>query len=185
MALGINSSVNMISFTFLFSDKDLGIQFLKGVGFICSKVPCNTCSCDMTWCTDPTTTRTNTFRWRCWRKVAEVKCSQSNAIKHGSWFQQSPHFPGGTVPHIWHCVWHPWSSRISTSNMVHSNTYWPQIYACAQTSSVGIVISPLFLLLQKEHGNDTHGWQRPTTRFVNLVRWCDLSFPAVCVVRIL
>jgi len=65
MALGINSSVNMISFTFLFSDKDLGIQFLKGVGFICSKVPCNTCSCDMTWCTDPTTTRTNTFRWRC------------------------------------------------------------------------------------------------------------------------
>jgi transposase-like protein len=87
MALGINVGVNMVFFTFLFSDKDLGIQFLKDVGLFHSKVPCNTCGRDMTWCADPTTT--DGFRWRCRRKVAEAKCSPSKAIRHGSWFQQS------------------------------------------------------------------------------------------------
>ena len=72
--------------TFLFNDKDLGIQFLKDVGLIRSKVPCNTCGHDMTWCADPTTT--DGFRWRCRRKVAEAKFSQSKASRHGSWFQQ-------------------------------------------------------------------------------------------------
>jgi len=57
----------------------------------------------MTWCADPTTT--NGFRWGCPRKVAEAKCSQSKAIRHGSWFQQSPHLPGGTVPYIRHRAW--------------------------------------------------------------------------------
>jgi hypothetical protein len=42
-ALGINGGVNMVFLTFLFSDKDLSIQFLKDVGVIRSKVPCNTC----------------------------------------------------------------------------------------------------------------------------------------------
>ena len=94
--VGINGCVNAGFLTFLFSDKDLGFQFLKDAGLICSKVPCNTWSRDMTRCADPTT--------RCWcqRKVAEAKCSQSKAIRHGSWFQQSPHLPGGTVPHIRH-----------------------------------------------------------------------------------
>jgi len=54
--LGISGCVNMVFLTFLFSDNDLGTQFLKDVGLIRSKVPCNTCSCDMTWCADPTTT---------------------------------------------------------------------------------------------------------------------------------
>jgi len=86
-AIGINGVVNMVFLTFLFSDKDLGIQFLKDVGLICSKVPCNTCGRDMTWCAFPKTTYG--FRWRCRGKVAEAKCSQSKAIRHGSWFQGS------------------------------------------------------------------------------------------------
>ena len=45
--VGINGSVNMAFLTFLFSDKDLGIQFLKGAGLIRIKVPCNTCGRDM------------------------------------------------------------------------------------------------------------------------------------------
>ena len=97
-AVGINGSVNMVFLTFLFSDKDLGIEFLKDVGLIRSKVLCNMCSRDMTWCADPTTK--DGFRWRCRRKVAGAKCSQSQSIRHDSWFQQSPHLPGGTVPHI-------------------------------------------------------------------------------------
>ena len=62
-ALGINGVVNMVFLTFLFSDKDLGIQFLKDVGLIRNKVTCNTCGRDTTWCCDPTTT--DGFRWRC------------------------------------------------------------------------------------------------------------------------
>jgi hypothetical protein len=40
-ALAINESVNLSILKFLFSEKDLGIQYLKDVGPICSKVPCN------------------------------------------------------------------------------------------------------------------------------------------------
>jgi len=83
-ALEINGGVNVVFLTFLFSDKDLGIQFLKDVGLIRIKVACNTCGRDITWCTDPTTA--DGFRWRFRRKVAEAKCSQSKAIRHGSWF---------------------------------------------------------------------------------------------------
>jgi hypothetical protein len=83
----INGGVNMVFLTFLISDKDLGIQFLKDVGLIRSKVTCNTCGRDMTWCADPTTT--DGFRWRCRRKVVEAKCSKPKAIKRGSWFQHS------------------------------------------------------------------------------------------------
>ena len=43
-AVGINGCVNA---GFLFSDKDMGIQFLKDAGLIHSKVPCNTCGRDM------------------------------------------------------------------------------------------------------------------------------------------
>ena len=52
--VGINGCVNVGFLIFLFRDKDLGIQFLKDAGLIRSKVPCNTCGRDMTWCADPT-----------------------------------------------------------------------------------------------------------------------------------
>jgi hypothetical protein len=37
----------MVFLTFLVSDKELGIQFLKDVGLIPTKVLCNTCGHDM------------------------------------------------------------------------------------------------------------------------------------------
>ena len=80
-AVGINGYVNKVFLMFLFSDKDLGIQFLKDMGLIRSKEPCSTCG-DMTWCADPTTT--DGIKWQCRREVAEAKCSQSKAIRHGS-----------------------------------------------------------------------------------------------------
>ena len=97
-AVGINGSVNMGFLTFLIRNKDMGIQFLKDVGLIHNKVPCNICGQDMTWRAIPTTR--DGFRLQCRRKVAEAKCSQSKAFRHGSWFQQSSHRPGGTVLHI-------------------------------------------------------------------------------------
>jgi hypothetical protein len=53
--------MNMVFLMFLFSDKDLGMQFLKGVSLIRGKVLRNACGRDMTWCADPTTT--DGFRW--------------------------------------------------------------------------------------------------------------------------
>jgi hypothetical protein len=46
--LGTEGDANNKFLTYLFIDIDLGIQFLKDVGLIRSKVACNTCGCDMT-----------------------------------------------------------------------------------------------------------------------------------------
>ena len=82
--LGKDGDANKLLLTYLFSDVDLGIQFLKDVGLIRNKVTCNSCGRDMTWGADP---KRKSFRWRCRRSV--VVCSESKSIKHGSWFQHT------------------------------------------------------------------------------------------------
>jgi len=52
-SLGDDGEANKLFFTFLFSDADLDIQFLKDAGLLRGKVPCNTFSRDMTWCIEP------------------------------------------------------------------------------------------------------------------------------------
>jgi len=73
--------------THLFCDHGLAVQFLKDVGLIRSKVQCNTCDRDMTWCAYPSFP--DVFKWRCRRMVAGVHCSASRSITTGSWFQLS------------------------------------------------------------------------------------------------
>jgi len=63
------------------------MQFLKDVVLIQSKVQYNTCGREMTWSAEPSIPEK--FSWRCRKKVAGVKCSESRSIKHGSWFQRS------------------------------------------------------------------------------------------------
>jgi ribosomal protein L18 len=48
-SLGYCFDANKTFLTFLFSNRNIGIQFLKDVGFIRSKVQCNSCGRDMTW----------------------------------------------------------------------------------------------------------------------------------------
>ena len=60
-SLGNDGDANKLFVTYLFIDKYLGIQFLNDVGLL-SKVTCNTCSCDMTWCVEPKLN--DGFRWR-------------------------------------------------------------------------------------------------------------------------
>jgi len=84
-SLGEDGDANKLFLSYLFIDMDLGIQFLKDVGLIRSKVTCNTCGRDMTWCADP---KRKSFRWRCRRRSVAV-CSESKSIKHGSWFQHT------------------------------------------------------------------------------------------------
>jgi hypothetical protein len=85
-SLGDDGKVKKQFLTFFFSDTDLGIQFFKDVGLLCSKVPCNTCGRDMTWCAEPKLN--DGFRWR-YRRRAAVIYSQTKSIKHDSWFQQN------------------------------------------------------------------------------------------------
>ena len=74
--------VNKLFLAQLFIYMDLGIQFLKDVGLIRSKVTCNTCGRDMTWCADH---KRDGFRWRC-RRLSVVVCFESKSIKLISWF---------------------------------------------------------------------------------------------------
>ena len=81
VSLGKDGDVNKLFLTYLFIDMDLGTQLLKNVGLIRSKVTCNTCGRDVTWCADPK--RKDDFRWRCRRKSVAV-CSEFTSIKHAS-----------------------------------------------------------------------------------------------------
>ena len=47
--LGKEGDANKLFLTYLFIDVDLGIQFLKDVELILSKVKCNTCGRDITF----------------------------------------------------------------------------------------------------------------------------------------
>ena len=99
-SVGHSGDANKNFLMFLFSDQATGIQFLKDVGLIRSKVQCNCCGHDMTWYAEHNIP--DGFSWRCRRRVAGKRCSGSGSIRHGSWFQQSPRPPGGSVPYVRH-----------------------------------------------------------------------------------
>ena len=86
-SLGYSGDANKNFLTFLFSDQATGIQFLKDVGLILSKVQCNSSGRDMTWYADPNVL--DGFRWLCRRMVAGTRCSGSRSIRHGLFFQGS------------------------------------------------------------------------------------------------
>jgi hypothetical protein len=52
-ALGKDVVANDLFLMFLFSDKEVGVQFLKDVGLLRSKATCNTCGRDMIWYAEP------------------------------------------------------------------------------------------------------------------------------------
>src|SRR5215470_9909810 len=85
--LGADGVANTLFLAFVFSNNDVGVQFLKDVGLLRSAMVCHKCGSQMSWCVD--TNRKDGFRWRCRRKVSASVCSASTSIRHGSWFQQS------------------------------------------------------------------------------------------------
>jgi len=50
---------NAMFFTCLFLDEPMGFEFLQDVGLLRSKVQCNTCVGDLTWCVDNSGSRRN------------------------------------------------------------------------------------------------------------------------------
>ena len=65
---------------FLFSDKEVGIQFLKDLGLLRSSVVCSVCVDAYV---------KDAFRWRCRKKISASQGNVSTSIRHGSWFTQS------------------------------------------------------------------------------------------------
>ena len=70
-SLGYRGDANKLFMTFLFCDRNIGIQFLKDVGLIRSKMLCNACGRDMTYYQD--SSKADGFRWRCSRMVAGTR----------------------------------------------------------------------------------------------------------------
>ena len=81
-SLGYPCDANKLFLMFLFSDRNIDIQFLKDIGLTRSKVQCNSCGRDMTSYADPS--KLDGFRSRCRRMVAGTGCSGSRSIRHGS-----------------------------------------------------------------------------------------------------
>ena len=83
-SLGYPCHANKLFLAFLFSDRNIDIQFLKDIGLTRSKVQCNSCcGRDITSYGDPS--KLDGFRSRCRRMVAGTECSGSRSIIHGSW----------------------------------------------------------------------------------------------------
>jgi hypothetical protein len=78
---------NKLFFAFLFSNTDVGVQFLKDVGLIRSAMACPTCGLQITWCADAS--KKDGYRWRCRRKTSASLCCASISMRHGSWFTRS------------------------------------------------------------------------------------------------
>jgi hypothetical protein len=84
---GARGDANKMFLTFLFCDHAIGLQFLKDVGLIPSKVQCNLCGRDMSWHVDASVP--DGFRWRCRKMVCGSRCSGARSIRHGTWFHIS------------------------------------------------------------------------------------------------
>jgi len=88
--------------TYVLCDQGFTMQVLKDVGLLQNKVQWNTCGQDMTWSAESTIPEQ--YTWRCPKKVAGFKCSESRSIKQGSWFQQSSHLPRNFTHQVSHCA---------------------------------------------------------------------------------
>ena len=64
--------------TYVLCDQGFAMQVLKDVGLLQSKVQWNTCGQDMTWSAESTIPEQ--YTWRCPKKVAGFKCSESRSI---------------------------------------------------------------------------------------------------------
>ena len=85
--LGKDGVANKMFLTFLCSNREVGVQLFKDVKFLRSKVVCETCNCDMSWCTYSYSK--SGFSWRCRRKTSASVSTISTSTRHCLWFQQS------------------------------------------------------------------------------------------------
>jgi hypothetical protein len=83
--LGASVVPNKLFLAFLFSDPDVGVQFLKDVGLIQRSIVFCKWGFQIYWCFD--TNREDGYRWRCRRITSLSTCSVSKSIRHDSWFQ--------------------------------------------------------------------------------------------------
>jgi len=70
---------NRFFLMYLFCNESMAIQYLKDIGLLRSKMQCNTWGRDMTWSAD--SSKLDSYRWRCRKRVAGVVCNQSVSIR--------------------------------------------------------------------------------------------------------
>jgi len=85
--LGTSGVPNRLFLVFLFSEHNIGVQFLKDVGLIPSSMVCCRCGSQMSWCIDESVK--DHYQWQCLRVISATACRASISIRHGTWFQQS------------------------------------------------------------------------------------------------
>ena len=87
MTLGANGVLNKLFIAFLFSDHDVGVQFLKDVGMIPSSIACCNFGSQLSWYLDSVVKVI--CRWRCLKAIFASACRASTSITYGTRFQQS------------------------------------------------------------------------------------------------
>ena len=85
--MGPSGVPNKMFITFLFSDHDVGVQFLKFVGLYPSSMVCCKCGWQMTWCVDSIVK--DGYRGRYMTAISASTCRVSTSVRHGTRFQQS------------------------------------------------------------------------------------------------
>jgi hypothetical protein len=96
MTLGANGVANKLFLTFLFSDPDVSVLFLKDVWQIRSNVVCCKCGSQISWCGD--TNPKDGYRCRCQRitLLPQALLPRQSDTVHGF----SREFNEGFVPHL-------------------------------------------------------------------------------------
>ena len=87
LIVGANGLADKLFLVFLFSEYDVGVQFLKYVGLIPNSMVCRRCGSQMPWCVDKSVK--DHYQWRCLRANSATACRASISIRYGTWFQQS------------------------------------------------------------------------------------------------
>jgi hypothetical protein len=72
---------------YLFTDCNMGLQFLKDIGLLCSAMKCLNCDSEMNWWSSGE--QTNHYIRRCKKHNENTRCMYSRSIRYGSWFCRS------------------------------------------------------------------------------------------------
>ena len=80
---GASGVPNKLFHVFLFSEHEVGVQFLKEVVLIPSSMMCCRCGSQMSWRVDKTVK--DNYLWRCLKAISANARRASSSIRHGTW----------------------------------------------------------------------------------------------------
>ena len=81
--LGPSGVQNKLFPVFLFSEHDVGVQFLTNVGLIPISMMCRRCGSQMSWCVDKSVK--DHYQWRCLKSISATAWLASISIRQATW----------------------------------------------------------------------------------------------------